>query len=84
MGLDAAVAIQAGATWEQIARARGQHDPARTRAEFASWVRGQARLHRATGLGLDDRQDCAAWRLQHRPPPARGDGVPRGIDGPQL
>jgi hypothetical protein len=81
--LDAAAALRAGASWEQIARARGQHDPERTRAEFAAWVRGQARLHRATGLGLDDRQACSAWRLLH-PPADRSDPEPRGIDGPQL
>lgn len=74
--LDAAAAIRAGASWEQVARACGHHDPARTRAEFGGWVRGQARLHRATGLGLDDRQASSVWRRLHQPAPARDNDGP--------
>lgn len=86
--LDAVAALRAGAPWEQVAAARGQ-EVAAVRADLAGWLRGQARLHRDTGLGLDPGEAARAWRLLG-PPRSAGPGtaatVPgvdvRGADGP--
>jgi hypothetical protein len=81
--LDAVAALRAGASWEQVAAARGQALAA-VQAELAGWLRGQARLHRDTGLGLDPREAARAWRLLDPPGPA-GTGTAataRELDGP--
>ena len=81
--LDAVSALRAGASWEQVAAARGQVVPA-VRAELAGWLRGQARLHRDTVLGLDLGEAARAWRLFGPPRPAgTGTAAPaRDLDGP--
>ena len=71
--LDAAQAVAAGASWEQVARARGE-DVVVVRGEFAAWVHGQARLHRRCGLGLDEPSAAAARRLLDRPAYLDGPG----------
>jgi len=84
--LDAVAALRAGASWEQVAAARGQAVPA-VRAELAGWLRGQARLHRDTGLGLDPGEAASTWRLLGSPRPAGPAGTgtaatARDLDGP--
>ncbi|HEX4812220.1 MAG TPA: hypothetical protein VFV66_05655 [Nonomuraea sp.] len=83
--LDAVAALRAGASCDQVAAARGQAVPA-VRAELAGWLRGQARLHRDTVLGLDPGEAAQAWRLFHAPRSAarRTTDKSRGLDGPDL
>jgi len=79
--LDALRAVAAGGSWAQVARSRGQRDPAVTRAEYAAWVRGQARLHERTGLGLDAREAWSARRLLDPPTPSGRDAAELGGPG---
>ena len=84
--LDAVAALRAGASREQVAAARGQAVPA-VQAELAGWLRGQDRLHRDTGLGLDPAEAARAWRLLGRARPAGPAGTGTAataldLDGP--
>lgn len=65
---DAATALAAGTSWEQVGRAYGQ-DPPLVREQFAAWIHGPARLHRTCGLGLDPDQAASACPLLHPPGP---------------
>jgi hypothetical protein len=69
--LDAAQAV--AASWEQVARARGQ-DVLVVRGQFAAWVAGQAGLHRRCGLSLDEPAAAAARRLLDPPQDLAGPG----------
>ena len=79
--IDAAAAVGAGASWEQVARASGQDVPA-LRAQFAARVRGQTQLHQATGIGLRPGDAARAWRLLDPPAADPGRYLGRGLDGP--
>lgn len=52
-------ALQAGATWSQIADVLGV-DVEDARAHFASWIEGQHQLHASIGIGLNDEAAAAA------------------------
>lgn len=52
-------ALQAGASWEEIAAALGTN-AYRARAEHRAWADGQRRLHADHGVGLDETEYAAA------------------------
>jgi len=54
-------AVQAGATWDQIAAATGTTAEA-ARAAYVEWAEGQHRLHADLGMGLDDAGYAAALK----------------------
>jgi hypothetical protein len=55
-------AVQAGATWEQIADATETSTEA-TRTAYRNWAEGQHRLYTDIGIGMDDKAYAQAMRL---------------------
>lgn len=58
-------AVMAGATWEQIAMARGI-ESAEARAEYRTWADHQHRLYADYRIGLDDSAYAAACEAAER------------------
>ena len=75
--LDAAAALEACATWELVARARGRNDPTTVRTEFAAWVRAAGP---AAPRHWSRTESCrgAGGPATTRPPPRGGPGRPAG------
>ena len=55
-------AVQAGASWDQVAAAIGRTTEA-TRTAYRDWAEGQHQLFTDIGIGLDDQAYAEAMRL---------------------